>query len=81
MYKAVEAAAAVQGCWYIVAMYSVLPGFSQNVGGVVIFREEFPTTSKFLYSTYSQIKGDCSLKLKALKFNLSPESILGRTLM
>lgn len=41
--------------------------FSQGIGGVK-FREEFPTTSKLLCSTYSQIKGDCSLK--ALKFKL-----------
>ena len=40
---------------------------------VVVFREEFPTTSKLLRSTYLQNKGDCSLK--ALKF------ILGRTLI
>ena len=42
-------------------------GFSQDKG-VVKYRAEFPTTLKLLCSTYSQIKGDCSLK--ALKVKL-----------
>ena len=48
-----------------VGMYSVeITEFSQGIR-VVTFREEFPTKSKLLRSTYSYIKGD--YLLKALK--------------
>ena len=54
-------------CVIVLIVCCVLYRISQD-GGVVKFRKEYPTTSKLLCSTYSQIKGYCSLK--ALKFKL-----------